>query len=158
MKKGAAPTELILMADVAEEGKKVKVNYKGTLEDGSVFDSSEGKDPIEFEIGGKQVVPGFENAVKGMKVGEKKSVTLEPKDAYGDQNPQLIQDVPMDALKQSGIKPEVGMVLGIQHPKMPGQQLPAKIMEVGKETVKMDLNHPLAGKTLTFNVELLSVE
>jgi FKBP-type peptidyl-prolyl cis-trans isomerase 2 len=146
------------MADVAEKGKKVTVHYKGTLEDGSVFDSSEGKDPISFEIGGKQVVPGFENAVEGMKVGEKKSVTLEPKDAYGDPNPQLKQEVPMDALKQSGITPEEGMVLGIQHPQMPGQQLPAKIVEVKEETVLMDLNHPLAGKKLTFDVELVSVE
>ncbi len=143
---------------VAEAGTTVKVHYKGTLEDGEVFDSSEGKDPIQFEVGKQQVVPGFEKAVEGMKVGEKKEITLQPAEAYGEPKEELVQEVPMDAMKQSNITPEVGMVLGITHPQAPGQQMPAKVVEVGEETVKLDLNHPLAGKALTFELELVSVE
>ncbi len=142
----------------AKDGSKVKVHYKGTLEDGNVFDSSEGKDPIQFELGKKMVVPGFEAAITGMKVGEKKTVTLEPKDAYGDPNPQMMQEVPLEAVKQAGIEPKEGMVLGLSHPQAPGQQMPARVLEVGKDTVKLDLNHPLAGKKLTFEVELVDVE
>lgn len=141
----------------AENGKKVSVHYKGTFEDGQVFDSSEGRDPLTFELGGKQVVPGFENAIVGMEEGEKKSVTLEPKDAYGDPRPELVQEVPKQALGEMADKIEVGMVLGMQHPQSP-QPIPAKVVEIKDDTVKLDINHPLAGKKLKFDIELVKVE
>jgi FKBP-type peptidyl-prolyl cis-trans isomerase 2 len=143
---------------VAGEGNTVRVHYKGTLSDGSVFDTSEGREPISFTIGGRQVVPGFESAVRGMKVGDKKTVSIKPSEAYGDRNPQLIQKVPVSVMKQSGITPEKGMVLGLRHPQHPEMQLPATIVEVGEKEVSLDLNHPLAGKDLTFEVELVSVD
>ena len=139
----------------AKEGDTVKIHYKGTFEDGEVFDTSEGKDPLQFKLGEHQVVPGFENAVIGMAKGEKKSVTLKPKDAYGEPQEQLVQEVPLEHVKQAGIEPKEGMVLGIQHPQMPGRQLTAKVVEVKKDVVKLDLNHPLAGKTLKFDIELV---
>ena len=142
----------------AKDGMTVKVHYKGTLEDGTVFDTSEGKDPIEFKLGEHKVVPGFENGVTGMKVGEKKTLTLESKDAYGEPRPELTQEVPLEAVKQSGIEPKEGMVLAIGHPQAPGQQFPAKVVEVGKEKIKLDLNHPLAGKKLTFDIELVEAK
>jgi len=137
----------------AKEGDKVKIHYTGTFENGEVFDSSEGREPIGFTIGEHHVVPGFEQAIVGMKVGEKKSVTLEPKEAYGEPHPELVQDVPLEAMTQSGITPEKGMVLGVSHPQAPGQQLPAKVLDVGEKTVKLDMNHPLAGKKLRFELE-----
>jgi peptidylprolyl isomerase len=144
--------------DVAADGMTVKVHYKGSLENGEVFDTSEGKDPIQFELGAKAVVPGFENAIRGMKVGEKKSVTLSKDEAYGDTRPELVQDVPMEQVKQAGIEPKQGMVLGLTHPQNPQMQMPAKVVEVGKDTVKLDMNHPLAGKTLKFDLELVAAE
>ena len=154
----AAKTPAGVATRVATDGHIVKVHYKGTLKDGTVFDSSEGRDPISFTLGGHQVVPGFEDAVRGMRVGEKKSVTVPPAQAYGDQNQQLFQKVPLAALKESGITPEKGMVLGLRHPQRPEMQIPATIISVDEEFVIIDLNHPLAGKELTFEVELVSVE
>jgi len=143
---------------VAADGCKVSVNYKGTFPDGTIFDSSEGKEPLQFTLGAKQVVPGFENAIKGMKVGEKKDVVLEPKEAYGDHDAKLVQEVPKEVLEKAGITPEKGLMLALQHPHMPGVQLPAQILEVKESTVTMDLNHPMAGKTLHFTIELVKVE
>jgi len=150
--KPASPT------GTAADGMTVTVHYKGTLKDGSVFDSSEGRDPLQFKLGEHQVVPGFENAVSGMKVGEKKTVTLASKDAYGDHNPQMVQEVPLESITKAGITPEVGMVLSLQHPQQPGMQLPAKIVAIEGEKVKLDLNHPLAGEDLKFEIELVSAK
>lgn len=140
----------------AVKGKKAHIHYKGTFEDGEVFDSSEGKDPLAFEVGAGQVVPGFDKAVEGMKVGAKKSVTIKPADGYGEPRDELIQEVPKDALGDMKDKVEEGMVLGVHHPKAP-QPIPARVISVGKETVKLDMNHPLAGKTLKFDIELVEV-
>ena len=136
-----------------KEGDKVKVEYTGTFEDGEVFDSSEKHgQPLEFQLGAKQVVPGFENAIVGMEKDEEKEVKIESKDAYGDPNPQLVQKIPKDKLPQDQeVKP--GMVLGMTLPN--GQQIPAKVTEVGDTEVTLDLNHPLAGKTLNFKIKLV---
>lgn len=138
-----------------KEGSKVKIEYEGKLEDGTVFDSSEVHgQPLEFEIGAKQVIPGFEEAVKKMKNGDEKEITLEPKDAYGDSNPALIKKVPRDKLPQDQeIQP--GMMLGITLPS--GKQFPAVIKEVGDKEVTIDMNHPLAGKKLIFKLKLVEV-
>jgi FKBP-type peptidyl-prolyl cis-trans isomerase 2 len=135
-------------------GDKVKIHYKGTLDDGTVFDSSEGRDPLEFEVGSKQVIPGFEKAVKGMKKGDKNTFKIDCKDAYGEQNPSMVQKIPRDKLPADQ-EPKAGMMVGIGLPN--GQQMPAKITKVTDKEVTLDVNHPLAGKNLTFEIELVSV-
>ena len=138
-----------------KDGDKVKVDYEGKLEDGTVFDSSEkqGK-PLEFQVGGKQVIPGFEKAVIGMEKGEEKEITLQPADAYGDPNPELVKKIPRDQLPRDE-EPKTGMLLTVNLPD--GMQIPAKIMEVEDQEVTIDLNHPLAGKVLIFKVKVVDV-
>jgi FKBP-type peptidyl-prolyl cis-trans isomerase 2 len=138
-----------------KKGDKVKVEYTGTLEDGEVFDASEkhGK-PLEFEVGAGQMIPGFDSAVEGMSLNEEKEITLQPDEAYGQPNPQMLQKVSKDKLP-SGQDPAVGMVLGVGLPN--GQQMPAKITEVTEKEVTIDLNHPLAGKTLKFKIKVVGV-
>lgn len=141
----------------AEKGKKAHVHYTGTFEDGETFDSSEGKDPLAFEVGAQQVVPGFDKAVEGMKEGDKKSITISADEAYGQPRDELVQEVPMEALGDVKEQVKEGMVLGVHHPQAP-QPIPARVVSVGKDTVKLDMNHPLAGKTLKFDIELVKVE
>jgi peptidylprolyl isomerase len=135
-----------------EKGQKVKVHYTGTFEDGEVFDSSEkqGK-PLEFICGTGQMIPGFDAAVIGMEKGESKDIKLNPEDAYGEHNPQLVQKVPIDQMPKEP-KPEVGMMLAVGLPN--GQQLPAKITEVTETDVTIDVNHPMSGKVLNFNIKI----
>ncbi|MBW2999183.1 peptidylprolyl isomerase [Candidatus Woesearchaeota archaeon] len=136
-----------------KEGDKVTVEYTGTLEDGTVFDSSEkhGK-PLEFEVGAKQLIKGFEDAVIGMEKGEEKEITLQPSEAYGDNNPQLIKEVPKEKLPQDKeVKPGMMLLMGLPN----GAQVPARITEVTEKTVKIDLNHPLAGKVLNFKIKIV---
>jgi peptidylprolyl isomerase len=138
----------------ATAGNKVKIHYTGTLEDGSQFDSSEGREPLEFELGSGQVIPGFDNAVEGMAVGESKSVSIAPEDAYGPRVEQAIQEVPKSALPPD-LEPVVGMRLQAQGQ---GQQtLQLTVTEVGDETITVDGNHPLAGKTLNFKISLVEI-
>lgn len=144
-----------------KEGDTVKLDYEGRLDDGKVFDSSKHGDhshPLEFTVGEKQVIPGFEKAVKGMKKGEKKEFKIPSKDAYGEPKENLKKDVPRKSIPKNpqGQEPKPGMVLMIQSPQ--GQQFPAKIVDVDDEKVTLDLNHPLAGKDLNFNVEVLDVK
>lgn len=139
----------------AQEGSTVSVHYTGTLDSGEMFDTSRERDPIEFVVGEHAVIKGFEDAVLGMKKGDKKKISIEAKDAYGDPNPQLRQEVPRQAL--GDIKPEVGMMLALQHPMAP-QPIPVKIVNVTPETVTIDLNHPLAGQRLHFDLELVDVQ
>ena len=136
-----------------KEGSKVKIEYTGTLEDGTVFDSSEKHgQPLEFEIGKKQVIPGFEKAVVEMAVGDEKEITIEPADAYGDINDQLMQKIPRDKLPKEQ-EPQEGMMLMMKTPD--GKQFPAKIAKVEETEITLDLNHPLAGKTLKFKIKLV---
>ncbi len=137
----------------AEKGKTVEVEYKGTFEDGKVFDSTEGKQPLKFIVGKGEVIKGFDNAVEGMKEGEEKEIKLESKDAYGDPNPQLVKKFPRDKFPQDKeLKP--GMVAMMQTPQ---GQIPATIKEVNDQEVTLDLNHPLAGKRLNFKVKIVNV-
>lgn len=138
-----------------KEGSKVKIEYEGRLEDGTVFDSSEkqGK-PLEIEVGAKQVIPGFEKALVGMEKGQEKEVTLPPEEAYGPRRPELVKAVPRDQLPKEP-EPKAGMMLGITLPN--GQQLPAVIAEVGEKEVKLDLNPPLAGKILVFKIKVVEI-
>jgi len=141
-----------------KSGDKVKVDYEGRFEDGTIFDSSrkhEGHEHfLEFEVGAGQVIPGFENAVIGMNNGEEKEITLEPKDAYGMPDERLVHKVPIEALPQEQ-KPEVGAVLILGTPD--GHQIPAVIKAVDDKTVTIDINHPLAGKKLIFKIKIVEV-
>lgn len=137
-----------------KENDKVKVHYKGSLSNGQVFDSTEGKDPLEFTLGKGQLIPGFEKGLLGMEVEESKTIHIPVAEAYGEPNAALIQEVPKDQLPEE-IEPEVGMQLMSQAPN--GQQIPLVIAEVQEESIVVDANHPLAGKDLTFEVTLVSI-
>ena len=141
-------------AVVVSEGKTVKVNYTLTV-DGKEADSSKGRGPMEFKTGSRQIIPGFEKAVMGMKAGEKKSFKVAPEDAYGPVDPMAIQNVPKNQLP-SEITPKAGMILTAQGKD--GQSMPVKIVEVKDDVVVMDFNHPLAGKTLNFDVEIMEIK
>lgn len=138
----------------AKKGDKVKVHYTGKLTDGTVFDSSENRDPLEFTLGEGRMIPGFEEAVYGMKVGDKKSADIASAEAYGDKRDDMMIEVPNDKLPED-IKPEVGMQLSMQQPD--GQPVPVQIAEVHDNHIVLDANHPLAGKDLVFDIELVEI-
>ena len=138
-----------------EKGSKVKVHYKGTLTDGEQFDSSYDKgETLPFEVGAGQMIPGFDAAVVGMETGDKKTVTIPSSEAYGDRVEDAVQEV-----SKTAFPPEFEFRLNetVQGADQNGQPLIAKILEVTDETVKLDLNHPLAGKELTFEIELVEI-
>jgi len=139
---------------VVSEGKSVKVNYTLKVE-GKIVDSSNGREPLQFKTGSHQIILGFEKAVMGMKVGEKKSFKVGPEEGYGLEDPKAVQDVPKSKLPPD-IKPVAGMILYAQGKN--GQRLPVKIVEVKKDVVVMNFNHPLAGKTLNFDVEIVAIQ
>tara|TARA_Y100000031_G_C8105669_1_gene330842 strand:- start:120 stop:560 length:441 start_codon:yes stop_codon:yes gene_type:complete len=142
------------MTEVVEAGDTIKVHYTGTFPDGTKFDSSEGKEPLELTAGEGKVIKGFDAALVGMKKGEKKSVTIPPEEAYGPQNPQMVIPVPKDKLPAEQ-EPKKGMILGMNAPD--GRQMMAKIDRIEGDKVFLDLNHPLAGKTLKFDLEVVEV-
>lgn len=137
-----------------ENGMYVSVTYTGTLENGEVFDSNAGQTPLEFQIGSGQLIKGFEDAVMGMAVNEKKEFTLPPEDAYGEHNENQMHDFPRSQLPE-GINPHVGDTLALATAE--GRQVPARLVEMDDEKLTFDLNHPLAGKTLTFAIEVVGV-
>jgi peptidylprolyl isomerase len=139
----------------AADGDTVSVHYTGTLNDGSQFDSSIGKDPLVFVLGAGNMISGFENAVRGMKVGESKTVTLSPDEAYGQHREELIATVNREELPE-GMVPEVGRQLQITSEG--GSVIVATITEVSEDTITLDANHRLAGKELTFEIELVELE
>jgi FKBP-type peptidyl-prolyl cis-trans isomerase 2 len=138
-----------------KKGDKVKIEYKGTFEDGTVFDSTKKQgEPLEFEVGSGQLITGFDNAVLGMNKNEEKEVTINPEDAYGEHKPDLKKKVPRAQLPQNEeLKP--GMMLMLTLPD--GMQFTALVSELDEETVTIDLNHPLAGKTLIFKIKVLDI-
>ena len=138
----------------AKSGDTVKIHYTGTLDDGTEFDSSVGREPLEFSLGSGQVITGFDNAVDGMAVGASKTVTIPATEAYGDHHAQLVQQVPRTSLPEE-MKPEVGMQLQSQSPE--GQVMNLVVTEVDEESITVDANHPLAGQALTFAIELVEI-
>lgn len=141
---------------IAKKGDNVKVEYVGTLEDGTVFDSSENHEaPLEFTVGNGQIIKGFDEALIGMKIGDEKEVKLAPKDAYGDYNPELVRDIPKEIFPENQ-EVKVGMVFMMNLPD--GRQVPVKISDVSNGTVTVDLNPLLAGKTLIFKIKLLEIK
>ncbi len=137
----------------AKNGDTVKIHYTGTLTDGITFDSSEGHDPLEFTVGSGQVIVGFEEAVTGMEVGDKKSVTIPVDKAYGQRNEEMVIQIPRDQVPPD-IHPEVGQKLEMDSPE--GQTMIVEIIEVTDERISLDANPPLAGKDLKFDIELVS--
>ena len=137
-----------------EDGQKVKIHYTGTLDDGTKFDSSEGRDPLEFEMGAGMVIPGFETGVKDMAVGEKKSIHIPSTEAYGEKREEMVMQFERSQLPED-LEPEVGMGLQMQGPQ--GQPIPVQITVVEDTTITIDANHPLAGQSLNFELELVEV-
>ncbi len=141
-----------------KKGDLIALHYEGRFENGEVFDSSsfhEGHEhPLEFTVGEGQVVPGFDNAVIGMSKDEEKEFTLKPSEAYGEHNSELQQKIPKDQLPKDQT-PEAGMTIVVKTPD--GNQFPVQIIAVDEETITLDLNHPLAGKTLIFKIKILDV-
>ena len=142
------------MARTAEDGDTVKVHYTGTLGDGTVFDSSRERDPLEFELGAEQVIPGFEDAVRGLEVGESVEVSLSPEEGYGHRNEELLVDVARSDLPED-LEPEVGQTLEVRTED--DEPMAAWVAEIGDEQITVDLNHPLAGRELNFEVELVDL-
>ncbi len=139
-----------------KKGDTVKVHYKGTLTlDGSIFDSSEGKEPLEFRVGDGMVIFGFDNGVMEMKIGDKKVVDIPFLEGYGPMNDQMIIEFPLDQFPSDLGEPAIGMMLHLSDPE--GNQLPVTITEIKDATFVLDGNHPLAGKDLTFEIELVEI-
>lgn len=138
----------------AKKGDTVRVNYIGKLADGSVFDSTEDDEPIEFVIGGDEVLNEFEGAVIGMTPGDKKTVAIKAENAYGDYDEELIYEIGHDQLPE-GLQPELGMDLQIRMPS--GQGSIMTIVDIEDDAIVLDANHPLAGEDLVFEIELVEI-
>jgi len=138
----------------AKAGDSVKINFKGKLEDGSVFANTAESEPLEFKLGEGKIIPGIEDAVKGMNVGESKSVKVPPEQAYGQRREELVEEVGRDKFPKD-VEPKVGQKFEI--PQQQGQPMVVTVIDVSELAVKLDGNHPLAGKDLTFDLELLDV-
>lgn len=135
-------------------GDTVRVHYTGTLADGTTFDSSEGRDPLEFTLGSGQVIPGFDIAVADLAVGDTATVNIPAEDAYGERSDEGMQTFPRDAFPPDSA-PEVGWAVELSSPE--GERVPATVAEVTDESITLDFNHPLAGKDLTFEITLVEI-
>ncbi len=138
----------------AKDGDTVKIHYTGRLQDGNIFDSSSGREPLQFNIGGGQVITGFEEAVSGMTVGEKKTAVIPCEKAYGKRDPSLVMVVDRKHVPAE-ITPEVGLRLQVGGPS--GELLAVTVVEVSDENITLDANPPLAGEELTFDIELVEI-
>ena len=141
------------MAQV-KSGDKIKVHYHGKLTNGETFDSSAGREPLEFEVGSGMVIPGFDDGVTGMTVGEKKTVNIPFAEAYGPKNPEMVIEMPKDRFPED-MQVEVGMPLMMNDQQ--GQQFQVTIVEIKDDAVMLDANHPLAGQDLIFDLELVEI-
>jgi len=139
----------------AKDGDTVKVHYTGKLEDGTVFDSSEGRPPFEFKIGDKKVIPGFEKGVIGMEVGESRNIKIPMKEAYGEKRDELTQQISRSQIPPD-LKPEIGQRLQMQQPD--GQPFEVTVSAMDDESITIDANHPLAGQDLQFDIKLEDIK
>ena len=137
-----------------KSGDTVQIHYKGTLADGEVFDSSEGRDPLQFTVGSGQIIPGLDGALPGMSVGDKKVVEVTADDAYGQPDPNALQQVPREGIP-ADIPLDPGTQLQVQTPD--GQAMPVTVREVTDTHVTLDANHALAGEDLTFAIEVVAI-
>jgi peptidylprolyl isomerase len=137
-----------------ESGLFVSVDYTGVLDNGDVFDSSEGRQPLEVQMGSGSVLQGFESALMGMSLNETKTFTLSPEDAYGHRDDSRMHNFPKSDIP-AGMEPEVDQILMLSTQQ--GQQIPARVDSIDEDKVTFDLNHPLAGKSLTFNIKVVNI-
>lgn len=140
----------------AKRGDTVHVHYRGTLDDGTEFDSSAGSEPIVFTLGAGEVIPGFEEAVEGMATGEKKTKHIDAQNAYGEHRDELVFTVSKDQMPEAGSDIEVGDMLRVGFPD--GSSAAVQVANVEADSVTLDANHPLAGKNLTFELELVAID
>lgn len=143
------------MKEQAKKGDKVKVHYHGKLNDGSTFDSSNGRQPLEFEIGSGMVIKGFDEGITGMSVGDKKTISIPAEHAYGSVQEDMVIEFPRSNFPPD-ITPEIGMTLNMHSEN--GEELPVVIKNINDETITLDANHPLAGKDLIFDIELVDLK
>ncbi len=138
-----------------KKGDTIKVEYTGRLKDGTVFDTSDNHDePLEFTVGDQKLIKGFDNAVVGMQEGEEKEVTIPPEEGYGNHNPELVRDLPRDIFPEDQeVEPGMVFMMALQD----GRKIPVRIAEVSDGQVKVDLNSPLAGKTLVFTIKIVEI-
>ena len=141
------------MSQVIEDGATAVVHYTGSFPDGEVFDSSDGKAPLAYQVGKQQMIPGFEQEMMGAAIGEKREFTLTPDRAYGERSDDAIQQVPRDQF-QSEMPLEIGVMMAAQTPQGP---LPFTVTEIADDVVTVDFNHQMAGKTLKFSVEVVDI-
>jgi peptidylprolyl isomerase len=154
--KGKTPEKVLPKPKVVGKGHLVAVEYVGKLKSGEEFDNSKNHGPIQFVVGNGQVIPGFDKAVLGMKIGDKKKFTIPKVEAYGDVNPALVQVVPLDKIPEHiRTQLKVGGFLVMQSPV--GQQVPVKVVKMDKTSVSLDMNHPLAGQDLTFEIKVVDI-
>ena len=139
---------------VVRDGTVVSLQYSLSGEDGKLIESNKGKDPLKYTHGSKQIVPGLEKELAGMKVGGEKRVKVKPEDAYGAVDSKAFQEVPKEQIPSDGLK--VGAILAAKGPQ--GQEIPVRIHQIKEKTVVLDLNHPMAGKTLLFDVKILDIQ
>jgi FKBP-type peptidyl-prolyl cis-trans isomerase 2 len=139
----------------AKKGDTVRVHYTGKLVSGEQFDSSAGREPLEFEIGAGMMIKGFDDAVVGMAIGDKKTINIAPGDGYGERSEEMVIDFPRSNFPDD-MTPEVGMQLMMNNSA--GQQFPVTIMEVKEDVVMLDANHMLAGKELVFDIEMVEID
>ncbi|HEY0065853.1 MAG TPA: peptidylprolyl isomerase [Flavisolibacter sp.] len=137
-----------------KSGDKVRVHYHGKLRSGETFDSSQGREPLEFTVGSGQVIKGFDNGVMGMQVGDKKTVEITVDDAYGQKSEEMIVEFPRNQFPED-LDPQIGMQLMMNNGS--GQSFPVSVTEVKEESVILDANHPLAGEDLIFDIELVEI-
>ncbi|MGH9755366.1 MAG: FKBP-type peptidyl-prolyl cis-trans isomerase [Blastocatellia bacterium] len=137
-----------------KNGDTVKVHYTGRYDSGEVFDSSEGAEPLAFTVGAGEVIPGFDQALLGMRAGETKDVVIEPEQAYGDHDERLVQTIDRGQFNLSGAEPEVGMTIEM---RTPDGNIPLTITDLTDTTVTLDANHLLAGETLQFSLTLVEI-
>jgi len=142
------------MERAAQSGDRVKVAYTGRFDDGNIFDSSEGQPPLEFTIGAGEVIPGFDNAVLGLKPGESRTIDIAPEDGYGLHLPEMVAEVERRQIPDDHLL-EIGNFLEVSAPN--GERFEVRIAGLTETTVSLDGNHPLAGKTLNFEIKLLDI-
>jgi FKBP-type peptidyl-prolyl cis-trans isomerase SlyD len=150
----AASAQAPSSANVIKDGSMVSLEYTLTGDDGKVIDSNKGKEPLRYVDGREQIIPGLEKALEGLPAGAEKKVTVKPEDGYGQVDPKNFQEVPKEAVPADSL--QVGTTLVAQNAQ--GQQFPVRVHEIKEKTVVMDMNHPLAGKTLYFEVKVLDVK
>jgi peptidylprolyl isomerase len=137
-----------------KEGDNISLHYTGTLDDGTVFDSSDGREPLNFTVGSGEVIQGFDEGVRGMEVDETRDIIIPPAQAYGEYYEELVRIVPRQAFPE-GMTPAIGMTLELELPS--GQSLPVRIIDVEDDEITLDANHLLAGETLNFKIHIVSI-